>query len=256
MRRSLSIKARITIVLVLLPLLSLVVVGSVALLQQQNVLLEQAEEQLTRIVEEKTVYYDSIFSRILDETRSTAALAEKLYAVPPPGESTERNILLPWTGEGYGSPELETELETELRRLERVGLSLETMVEHNPFLTLGYMGTDSGITVIDDEEVVDVLAAEEGFDPRSRPWYEQAQEDGEPTWTDLYVDANTKELTVSSAAPVNGENGLIGVVGFDVLLTTLQNDILELELGYEHEAFMIDDEGTALVRPGMGDADT
>lgn len=256
MRRGLSIKARITIVLVLLPLISLVVVGSVALLQQQNALLEQAEQQLTRIVEEKTVFYDTIFRRIQQETQATAAFAEQIYAIPAPGGEIDRRILLPWTGSGYGSPEARSQLAGELRRLERVGRSLETMVTHNPYLTLGYMGTSSGITVIDDEEVVGVLEDVEGFDPRTRPWYERAETAGEPAWTELYVDANTKELTVSAAAPVSGPGGeLIGVVGYDVLLATLQNDILEIELGYEHEAFMINREGSVLVRPGMDEAE-
>ncbi|MFO8065225.1 MAG: cache domain-containing protein [Spirochaetota bacterium] len=266
MRRSLSIKARITIVLVLLPLISLVVVGSIALLQQQNVLLEQAEQQLTRIVEEKTIFYDTIFRRIQQETEATAAFAEQIYALPASETSSEtssesdserdseRRLLLPWTGDEYGSPELRSQLSDELSRLERVGRNLDTMVAHNPYLTLGYMGTASGVTVIDDEEVVGVLQEEAGFDPRTRPWYESAENAGEPTWTELYVDANTKDLTVSAAAPVNDPDGeLVGAVGYDVLLTTLQNDILEIDIGYEHEAFMVNDEGSALVRPGMGE---
>jgi HAMP domain-containing protein len=256
MRRSLSIKARITIVLVLLPLISLVVVGSVALLQQQNALLEQAEQQLTRIVAEKTVFYDTIFRRIQQETQATAAFAEQIYTIPAPEAPVDRRMLLPWTGSGYGSPQARSRLADELRRLERVGRSLETMVTHNPYLTLGYMGTASGITVIDDEEVVGVLEEVEEFDPRTRPWYEQAQGAGQPAWTELYVDANTKDLTVSAAAPVHGPGGeLLGVVGYDVLLATLQNDILEIELGYDHEAFMINGEGSVLVRPGMDEAD-
>lgn len=260
MLRSLSIKARITIVLVLLPLVSLVVVGSLALVQQQNVLLDQAEQQLTRIVEEKTVFYDTIFRRIQQETQATAAFAEQIYALPASdisaGRDAEGRLLLPWTGSAYGSPELRSQLSDELARLERVSRILDATVAHNPYLTLGYMGTESGITVIDNEEVVGILEEAEGFDPRTRPWYEGVEGAREPTWTELYVDANTKDLTVSAAAPVNGaDGGLIGAVGYDVLLTTLQNDILEIDLGYDHEAFLVNNEGAALVRPGMGEAD-
>ncbi|NBB90527.1 MAG: HAMP domain-containing protein [Spirochaetes bacterium] len=257
MLRSLSIKARITIVLVLLPLISLVVVGSVALVQQQNALLEQAKQQLTRIVEEKTLFYDTIFRRIQQETEATAAFAEQIYALPASEISSadEGRLLLPWTGGTYGSPELRSQLSDELPRLERVGRILDTTVAHNPYLTLGYMGSASGVTVIDDAEVVGILEEAEGFDPRTRPWYESAERAEEPTWTELYVDANTKDLTVSAVAPVNGaDGGLIGAVGYDVLLTTLQNDILEIDLGYDHEAFLVNDEGSALVRPGMAEA--
>ena len=49
---------------------------------------------------------------------------------------------------------------------------------------------------------------------------------------------------------------LAGVVGFDVLLDTVQKDILTTDIGYDSYAFMVNRKGDVLVRPGMkkGDA--
>ena len=131
------------------------------------------------------------------------------------------------------------------------------MVSSNPYLTLGYFGTESGITVFDNEKVVDVIEAIKGFDPRGRPWYKMAGEAGRPVWTDLYVDANTKKLTVTAAAPVQDRAArFLGVVGFDVLLETLQKDIITLDIGYANEPFMIDSQGKVIVRRGMDEKGT
>ncbi len=61
-------------------------------------------------------------------------------------------------------------------RLRRSDSFLEALVASNPYLSLGYMATESGITVFDKESVVDVIEAIRAFDPRMRPWYRLARE--------------------------------------------------------------------------------
>jgi hypothetical protein len=82
--RGLSIKARIIVALVLVPLVSLLVVGAIALLQNQNALASQAEQNLARVMLEKTVGYDNIFKRIQQEAQATAAFAAITFANPAP----------------------------------------------------------------------------------------------------------------------------------------------------------------------------
>ena len=134
--------------------------------------------------------------------------------------------------------------------MEKVGNFLQVTVAQNPFLTLGYYASESGITVFDNEEVVDVILELEEFDPRTRPWYVSALEERKAIWTVPYVDANTKKLVVTTAKPVfSSEGDVIGVVGFDVLLETLQEDILNTDIGYTNYAFMINGEADVLVSP-------
>ena len=255
--RSVSIKTRITLTLVLLPLVSLLVVGAIALFQNRDSLSSQAESNLERILKEKTTGYDHIFNRVQQEAEAAAKFASLTYGSPLPTSSAPRRLLMPWTGAGYGNTDLRRTLAPEVLRLQLIGQSLQAMVSSNPYLTLGYMGTESGITVFDNEKVVDVIEAIKGFDPRTRPWYKAARDAGKSVWTDLYVDANTKKLTVTSATPVHDAAGaFIGVVGFDVLLETLQNDIITLDIGYANEPFMIDAKGKVIVRRGMDEKGT
>jgi HAMP domain-containing protein len=142
-------------------------------------------------------------------------------------------------------------------RLQQVGQFVEALVATNPYLSLGYMATESGITVFDKEAVVDVIEAVRAFDPRSRPWYRLARDAEGPVWTRLYTDVNTKKLNVTAAVRVRGPDGrLVGVVGMDVLLETLQKDIINIDIGYKNEPFLIDDQGRAVVRRGLEDKET
>lgn len=250
--KSVSIKTKITATLVLLPLISLVIVGTIALWQNQQSLAEQAESNLQKLVLEKTLGYNYIFQRIHQEVEAAADYAEMMNNQDTPIVDLQRKMLLPWTGKGYGNKEIQQTLHNEIFRLQRVGQTLEAIVSNNPYLTLGYMGTETGITVFDNEDVVAIIEELEAFDVRTRPWYVQVKEKNKTIWTDLYVDANTKKLTVTAAAPVSRTSGsLWGVVGFDVLLETLQDDILSMNIGYVNTPFMIDENGNVLVRPGM-----
>jgi two-component system sensor histidine kinase/response regulator len=247
-----SIKTKITVTLVLLPLISLVIVGTIALWQNQQSLADQAESNLQRLVLEKTLGYNHIFQRIHQEVEAVADYAEMMSSQDTPTVDLQRKMLLPWTGKGYGNKEIQKTLHNEIVRLQRVGQTLQAIVSNNPYLTLGYMGTETGITVFDNEDVVSIIEELEAFDVRTRPWYIQAKEKSKTIWTDLYVDANTKKLTVTAATPISRTDGsLLGVVGFDVLLETLQDDILSMDIGYINTPFMIDSRGNVLLRPGM-----
>jgi HAMP domain-containing protein len=255
--RSLSIKTRIILTLVLLPMASLLAVGAIALLQNRTALTEQAERTLERITLEKTAAYGHILQRVQQEAEAAAAFAGRVFAAPLPPAAPPRRLLMPWTGMGYGNRELEASLRADILRLRQVGQVLEAMVSFNPYLSLGYMATESGITVFDKESVVDIIEAIRAFDPRSRPWYRLAREKDRPVWTELYVDANTKKLNVTAATPVRDSTGkLLGVVGFDVLLETLQKDIINIDIGYKNEPFMIDGQGRAVVRRDMEEKNT
>lgn len=250
--RGVSIKSRIIVALVLLPLVSLLLVGFIALWQNQNSLASQAEQNLSRIVAEKTLGYDNIFRRIQQEVEAVGAYAAMMYASPSPRDDVGYRILMPWNGNGYGTNDQRRDLRDEILRMQRIGQVLQPLVANNPYLTLGYFASETALTVFDQQKVVDVIEAIKAFDPRQRPWYVQAGQGQVSIWTDLYVDANTKKLTVTSATPVRDSGGrLLGVAGLDVLLQTLQNDILNIQIGYENEPFMINRDGHVIVRRNM-----
>ncbi len=251
-----SIKTRITLVLVLLPLISLGIVGGIAIYENQNALLSQAQSNLKQLIYEKSIGYDHIFQRITQEALSTGNFVKLVYSYPVPKNNLGTKMLFPWTGNGYGSKEFIDRNGDEILKLQRVGLFLKSIVDNNQYITLGYMGSESGITVFSDEGVVKTIEEIEGFDARKRPWYLEAKKLKRTIWTNPYVDANTKKMTITCATPIFDVNhDFLGVVGFDVLLDTIRHDIISMRIGYKGLTFMVDKQGNVVVPPGVDEKD-
>ena len=61
------------------------------------------------------------------------------------------------------------------------------------------------------------------YDPRTRPWYQQAVEQGGLIFTDVEVDAFTGDIGIVCAMPVYADGELTAVVGSDLFLTSMQD---------------------------------
>lgn len=60
------------------------------------------------------------------------------------------------------------------------------------------------------------------YDPRTRPWYQQAVEKGTLIFTDVEIDAFTGDIGIVCAMPVYVDGQLQAVVGSDLFLTSMQ----------------------------------
>lgn len=88
------------------------------------------------------------------------------------------------------------------------------------------------------------------YDPRVRPWYIDANAAGKQIVTTAYKDAITNALLVTIAEPVRRNGQFIGVVGADVLIDQLINDVINLDAGENAYAMLIDgQDGTFLAHP-------
>ncbi|MAY13987.1 MAG: chemotaxis protein [Oceanospirillaceae bacterium] len=102
-----------------------------------------------------------------------------------------------------------------------------------------YLGTDSGEMIMrpDDELPAD-------YDPRTRPWYQQAMAEKRQVLTAPYVDVTTNELIVTFAEPLRG-----GVIGGDISLEAIVKEVLGIELGDSGYAALLDSKGDFMVHP-------
>ncbi|CAG21206.1 methyl-accepting chemotaxis protein [Photobacterium profundum] len=88
------------------------------------------------------------------------------------------------------------------------------------------------------------------YDPRTRPWYRDAQNAGKQIITTAYQDAITNSLLITIAEPINKNGKFIGVVGADVLIDQLINDVINLNVGDNAYAMLINkQDGTFLAHP-------
>ncbi len=251
----LSIRYKIIIMFVSLVLLALAGAGYIASRYSREALANQAEDYLNKAVAQKSVEYGLIFKRIAEEAESVADYAQLTYERGKREKfdgSLEKPVLMPWDGDSYGNPELNKTLEKEKRIMQRIGLMLQSVATNNAALSLAYYGSETHMDVFSDDAMMTVIGGLTGYVPAKRPWYKDAKKAGKTIWTAPYVDANTKELVVTCATPVYTKTRkMVGVVGFDVLLNTMQKDILALDIGYSSYAFLINQKGEALVKPGM-----
>ncbi|AOX99546.1 methyl-accepting chemotaxis protein [Jeongeupia sp. USM3] len=91
------------------------------------------------------------------------------------------------------------------------------------------------------------------YDPTSRPWYKQAVGAGKAIVTAPYVDASTKQLVLTFAAPVKDAAGnLKGVAAADIYLDGVVKDVLNIKLPGNGYAFLAGKDGKVLAHADGG----
>ena len=87
----------------------------------------------------------------------------------------------------------------------------------------------------------------EGYDPRKRPWYQDAVKADGSVLTEPYIDASTNDLIISAATPVKRDGKLVGVAGSDFSLKSLVDMVNSVDLGGAGFAFLVSKDGQILV---------
>lgn len=105
-----------------------------------------------------------------------------------------------------------------------------------------YVGTEKGAMLIAPK-----VELPRDFDPRQRPWYQQAMKDKAKTViTEPYVDTDTKQITVTIArATADGQ----GVVATDLSLQALAESVQTVQIGKQGFAAILDGNRHYLVHP-------
>ncbi|MEM8604360.1 MAG: PAS domain S-box protein [Cyanobacteria bacterium P01_H01_bin.121] len=84
------------------------------------------------------------------------------------------------------------------------------------------------------------------YDARIRPWYEAALAANGPTWSDIYLDFDTRLPTITASLPVYGADGeqVLGVCATDFILPAEMSQFLRtLEIGETGVTFIMDRDG-------------
>ena len=105
---------------------------------------------------------------------------------------------------------------------------------------LVHLGTADG-QVIQSQPPIELPA---GADPRTRPWFIQAQDQGELILTPVYVDLLTGQLNMTLAIPL--QQNPKHVLGGDLHVSALVDELLQLELRWNSQLLMLDAKGRVL----------
>ena len=90
------------------------------------------------------------------------------------------------------------------------------------------------------------------FDPRQRPWFQQARQAENSVWTPVYIDFNAADLVLTRARRVLSPTGeFAGVVATDVSLKALNDFVARMPLSTHSRAFIIEADGSLIATTGM-----
>ena len=87
------------------------------------------------------------------------------------------------------------------------------------------------------------------YDPRQRPWYQQAVEAEATVVTPPYKDANTGGLVVTFATPFFNEGRLEAVAGGDITIDGVIDVVADIAPTPSSFAFLVDGEGALVAHP-------
>lgn len=82
------------------------------------------------------------------------------------------------------------------------------------------------------------------YDPRIRPWFQQAKQQNSLIWTDPYVFFTSKKPGITTANPVyDGLGNFLGVIGVDIEIDKLSTFISKLNVSEHGRAFILSESG-------------
>lgn len=115
--------------------------------------------------------------------------------------------------------------------------------EYSQFKSVYFASTDGIMNLYPEDELP------EGFDPRERPWYQEAVSERDQIWTDVYQDAASGDLIISTAKPIYRNNQLQGVIAADISLDFLSQLVSSISIGDSGYSYIVDTEGEMLAHP-------
>lgn len=126
----------------------------------------------------------------------------------------------------------------------------DSLYRHNLKKYLSIYDGVSSVYYTNSEKIIIEPHFDEIFelDVSSRSWYTDAINHPEQVmWTSPYIDAATGEYAISASKAVVEEGKVIGVMGVDLLLSSLTEKVSTIDLGYEGYPMIIDSSGIAIV---------
>ncbi|MDP5212873.1 methyl-accepting chemotaxis protein [Pseudoalteromonas tunicata] len=129
--------------------------------------------------------------------------------------------------------------------LAAAGPILAAPILQSNFLLIGY-GQEQSDRYVASDPNWDPGAT---WDPRKRPWYQDAKNAKKLIITAPYADAVSKEILVSIATPVIQQGQFTGAIFFDVSLAALGKMINQVNLFNAGFAFMVSGDGSIISHP-------
>jgi HAMP domain-containing protein len=82
------------------------------------------------------------------------------------------------------------------------------------------------------------------YDPRKRPWYQEAMQKGKATWSSIYVWFNQSEMAIDATLPVyDQKENKLGVLDTPLKLSRISDYLRQLKISKSGQSFIIERSG-------------
>ena len=251
---------------------TLIEVTEKAQIASQTVLKEQANDFLEQIVEKTALQNNAALDLVQQDARYLAFYASDIFSktedflVNSPWK-TDKNMKVGVNGQFVNSENdtvsvyvpntvvVNEKVTTNLELSSYLDIAFQSIYDNSENITAIYLGTEDNITrYYPNINLGAVLPPD--FEVSQRPWYVKAVEENpenDVVWSEVYEDATGQGLLVTASVPVHTSKGkLIGVIGIDISLDAIQNN-LEGAQGLENAyTFLLDESGYPIVLPEQG----
>jgi methyl-accepting chemotaxis protein len=136
-------------------------------------------------------------------------------------------------------------LELDPQNRETVKNILEKPMLKSSFLAVGLAYESDGVVVEND----DGWEPDSSYDPRKRPWFQDAKRAGKLTITQPYIDVSTKKTIISIGTPVFENGQFIAAMFYDLELSGLSTLVNSVNLFDAGHLFIVTADGTTIAHP-------
>jgi sigma-B regulation protein RsbU (phosphoserine phosphatase) len=233
--------------------------GAHAMNDSTAALEHNAEESLLRLAQDQAYISNIVFEQVSGDLEVMEQYAATVMAKPSmvrsrhfylqdeePQDRHAASVL-------FLSPGIEGNLPEEERNaagmMDDIFIPVFTTSRH---LASVYVGTGSGMAMIYPW----TTGLDATCDPRLRSWFVQATGTGGTVWSEPYVDLLGHGLMVTCSRPVyDTGRDWVWVVGADVTIETINQQIIGTQVGDRGYAMLIDQHGNVISRPGLTSGD-
>lgn len=231
-----------------------------------------AENDFARMAQREALAIDDRLTSITELTSLFAEQTQRALGQPyePPAGEMQRYQFTPERGyvtqasNGSGAaaafyasaaPLGDAQIET-VKRSSQLDPLMRSIKQIDPLIDKLYLTTsDSYTRIFPYSEAVHSFSAK--ADLTKMPYYAVADAKHNPShrpvWTDIHVDAVTDRWMMSAVSPLYRNNVMIGVVGIDIAVDSLVQQVLDLHLPWSAYGVLLDREGSVLAMPKAGE---
>ena len=236
----------------------------------QNLMTQQLKETLGALAKARAEYIDGNMDAMMQDV---ILLAERMTEISSHPEHYLPRTLPDPRFERIGkaetyiiySPSLrEQGVDSALRREIEIASNIRDYLvplakSYGAFKSSFYVGSKNGYFLcsgilpgVDYSPIIDDEIY--NYDPRQRPWYQNAQAANQPLFSEIYEDIDFDEngnlyQVVGCSAPYYDADGFAGVVGIDISNTDINNAVMKTGVGDKGFSFILDDRGKVIISP-------